>query len=286
MTLTRCSMVGFAVLFLTGTAYGSNFSLSVALEDSVFLEGQSVYAILCVKNATPRTVMEPGIRIEHFRARLMRTDTGQELRQAMSHGSLFGQLNGLILRQGEVRCSVLDLARLGSGPPKPNPWQLPWMSLESGSYALVWEVRLRPQGDDAPRTGEVRFTVRPLAENDREFSLIRSFESDLHHHRLALPHYAREKLPEFYGSKFLIRVYLKTGPLLDELDFDEIYDGVIQAGASAERRAALLGLRLSMTDSSGRFTPEWRRRMSRKVESQIERDVLSIVPRRPSTPSR
>jgi hypothetical protein len=282
MSLTRIVAVGFIILGALScaclqSACGGDLSLSVALEDSVFLEGQSVYAFLCARNVTRRTVMEPDLRIVHFRARLVRTDTGQELHSNISGRVLFPQTYGAILRQGEIRCSyVYDLAsRFGVGrSDSVNLWgRVGYRGfLKPGPYALSWEYRFRPQREDKLLKGEVRFTVRSLASDTLELSLVRSFLSDLPAFDLdrgLLHRYAREKLPQFYGSKFLLRVYLTTGALLDELNLDEIFEGMKRAGAPAERRAALLALRLSMTDRRGQFTPQWKREMLRRVESQV-----------------
>lgn len=275
--------IGILWLFSCGTlteASGAELHLSITLEDSVFLEGQSVYAFFCARNVTLRTVLEPDIRIEEFRARLSRTDTGEVLKSRISGDDIFGMLRGLTLRQGEARCYyVLDLAKFGvQSPDSVNlSGRQHDLSLEPGSYVLNWEYRYRPHPGNDLLKGEARFTVHPLTSDPRELSLVRSF---LAGREGPLPPYARQRLPEFYRSKFLLRVYLYTGPLIDELNFAEIFEEVVRAGAPAQRRAALLALRLSMTDRRDQFSSHWRGQMLKKVESQVERDALSIVPRR------
>jgi hypothetical protein len=238
MSLTQCLVLGCAALALgTGAyrpaAYASDLYVSVVLEDSVFLEGQTAYAIVCVRNATRRTVMESDLRIEQFRAKLVRTDTGEELRSNYSGSPLFWGVEGMTLKKGEIRCSQISNLASKFGVESRDSMNLSdrvgdRASLGPGPYALTWEYRFRPRRDDTLLKGEVRFIVRPLASDAGEISLVRSFLSELppfDFEREPLHRYAREKLPQFYGSKFLLRVYTTTGLLLGELDFDETSKG-------------------------------------------------------------
>jgi hypothetical protein len=191
---------------------------------------------------------------------------------------------------GAVGCSVFDLTPRFTHPPSAGNLseRLEFSALPVGDYVVRWDYMPKVEKgreSDRIRGREIPFTVLPLSTAPQEQALVSEFLA-------ALPSVgwvddsARAWLPRFYGSKFLLRVYMRTACRLNELDFDEIWNGVKRAGASPERCASLLALRLSLTDTAGHFTPEWKERIAPTLTSQIERDVLTIVPRKPTAPNK
>jgi len=268
--------------------------LTVTLEDSVLVEGQSAYMILRLRNRDAKAlddVAEMRPSGHAMRLMLKRTDTG-ELQPYTGHIRETQVVEeGSHLPPSEMRCEVWDLAiYFGQRDPKGTGLaeRLGYKSLRPGSYELSWEYDLhtgsRPGIPKVRMAGAgIRFRVVPVETAVKERALVAGFLAGLPitkpgGDRSALHSYAREWLPQFYASPYLIRVYLSTGLLLNDLDFDAIYKGARRAGASSGRLAALLGVRMSMTDTRGKFTEAWRASMRRNVPSQLERDVLMIAP--------
>jgi hypothetical protein len=223
----------------------------------------------------------------YFRVKLYSKATGQLMRDVLPAGSRdgfgFPLFQGSTLPPGEVRCALFDvLLHYGQDPPGSSDLagllRSTW--LPAADYILYWDYvpdAARPWSKVLFR-GEIPFSIRPLSTDPREQALVSEFLSAMPAVGWTKQH-CRAWMPRFYGSKFLILIYLSTGQLLDTLDFDDIFKQVTAAGAPAERRAALLALRLSMNDRAGRFTPEWRARLAPTLDSQIERDILATPTR-------
>jgi hypothetical protein len=260
-------------------------TVALTLEDSTFLVGQSIYLIARLRNNGAPSDRGVPHTLGYFRIKLYSKATGQLMRDVLPAGSRDGFGFPLtILPPGEVRCALFDiLLHYGQDPPRSSflPRLLRSTWLPAADYILYWDYvpdRAHPWRPPVLFRGEIPFSIRPLSTDLQEQALVSEFLS-------AAPtvgstnQHCRAWLPRFYGSKFLILIYMSTGQLLDALDFDDIVRQVTAAGAPAERRAALLALRLSMIDHAGRFTPEWRARLAQTLESPIERDVLAM-PRR------
>jgi hypothetical protein len=269
-------------------------SLEIQLEDKIFLEGQSVYMIACVRNTGTLEIYDvaplpPGAG--YLRLGLFRRDTGERLTNTMP---IDGRSElGPTLRPGEVLCDVRDLTAyfgdtstdtLGFAGRLGSP------SLPAGEYVLEYEYYLhtRRVGGDARSMlkGErIPFSIKKLSSDPKEEALVTEFLAGLPRveglDRRPLQDYTKSWLPRFYGSKFLVRAYLTTGPLLKVLDFDPIFEGALRAGAPPERLATLIGVRLRMVDQRNQFTPEWKGRMKNNLTHQVELDALSIEPRHP-----
>lgn len=271
-------------------------ALAVTLEDSVFAEGQSIYMLMRLRNTgrtdlTDVSMLTP--RAGFLRLNLTRLDTGVRLRETMPILGGSPDWEGTVVRPGHLLCTVRDLlsyfgTESSEGSSISDRLAMP--SLPAGTYRLDWQYTLHT-GHNAslPRVvlkgGSVRFSIVPLAHFPDELKLVNDSLRGLPvvrpgEDRVSLHAHCREWLPRFYGSRFLIRVYLDTGVLLDSLDFDAIVDGAIKAGAPPGRVAALLGVRLSMTDVRGQFTPEWKQRMAQKATSALEREILTMTPPR------
>ena len=263
-------------------------TVALTLEDSTFLVGQSIYLIARLRNNGAPSDRGVPHSLGYFRIKLYSKATGQLMRDVLPAGSRdgfgFPLFQGTTLPPGEVRCALFDiLLHYGQDPPRSSflPGLLRSTGLPAADYILYWDYvpdEAHPWAPPVLFRGEIPFSIRPLSTDHQEQALVSEFLS-------AMPtvgstnQHCRAWLPRFYGSKFLILIYMSTGQLLDALDFDDIFRQVTAAGAPAERRAALLALRLSMIDHAGRFTPEWRARLAQTLESQIERDVLAM-PRR------
>lgn len=267
--------------------------LTVTLEDSVFLEGQSVYCILRLRNAGKMDVVDVAplaLSARYFRPTLVRKETGEALRSVVPQVKGNRAKDGPTLRPGAIQCVATDLS-LHFGVIAENPanlsTRLGYPSLPVGEYLLRWEYSIHTghrEGvvPEAIAGGGISFSVRPLSSAPGEQALVGDFLGGLpivRNDRRPLHSYARNWLPRFYGSKYLMRIYLSTGQLLNDLDFDQIYKQATLAGSPPERLATLLGVRLSMTDTRGQFTSTWKRSMAPRMSSQLERDVLSIEPR-------
>jgi hypothetical protein len=262
-------------------------TVALTLEDSTFLVGQSIYLIARLRNNGAPSDRGVPHSLGYFRIKLYSKATGQLMRMFCRPAlvtALDSTLQGTVLPPGEVRCAVFSiLLHYGQDPPRSSflPGLLRSTWLPAADYILYWDYvpdKAYPWRPPVLFRGEIPFSIRPLSTDPQEQALVSEFLS-------AMPtvgstnQHCRAWLPRFYGSKFLILIYMSTGHLLDALDFDDIFRQVTAAGAPAERRAALLALRLSMIDHAGRFTPEWRARLAQTLESQIERDVLAM-PRR------
>lgn len=294
-TITLCLMFLLALSVPESTCLAvdrESATLQVQLEDSVFLEGQTVYMIACLHNDGNVAIVDVAPlppRMGYMRVDLMRKDTGEHMLRTMPIGAFRDE--GATLGPGQVLCAVRDLTLYFGVTPRDSAGFASRIGsdyLPAGEYTMKWQYDLHTGNHkripQVTLVGELEFSVRHLASDPRELSLVSEFLTGLPRvgtNRSSLHVYARAWLPRFYGSKYLMRLYMATGTLLNDLDFDAIFDGVSQAGAPPERRAALLGIRLSMTDYRNNFDSGWRERTKRHVKHQLERDVLSIEPRRP-----
>ncbi len=267
-------------------------ALSIVLEDSILAEGQTIYMLIRLKNEGDQPLADLAPLAGYLSLRLFRADSLREILPA-PWGSAVEPTAGETLGIGAEKVVVRNLAIHFSTPPTDINGIAPRLgepSLEPGRYRLEARYTAHPSRrkehglatlDIAP----VMFEVRPLRDFPEEAARVKTFLDGLPHlgigiERSPLSPYASSRLQEFLGSRFLLLIYLSQGALLDSTDFDKLFAGVVSAGAPATRRAALLGLRLSMTDRKGEFTEEWRRRMRGIVTSEIERSALSMVPPR------
>jgi hypothetical protein len=268
-----------------------HLDVSITLEDSVFLEGQSIYAIF-------RTQNRGGAEVQHIAPlapeygfmtlTLVSSDRGGRF-PCLIDDDLRYIGKGVTLRPGEVMCDARDLTTY-FGLSQPNPASVAggfgYPELPVGRYSLHWEYRYSIQAGEATRiTGkEISFVVNALTSEPKEQQLIEAFmrgKPRVGLDRSPFHEYSQQSLPRFLGSRYLMRVYMSTGPLLKTSDFDQIFSGVRRNGAPPQRRAALLAARLTMTDYKGRFTSAWKQGMRPGLSTQLERDVLTIEPRHP-----
>lgn len=266
-----------------------SFDVQITLEDSVFLEGQSIFAMFCFRNhgsAGRDHVLPLSPEYGFTRLELIRADSGERIPYIMpTDGHYVGK--GKSVGANRSMCEARDLT-LYFGITSPGPstvaGRLGYPNLPAGNYVLRWSYTTAQGGSEKFKGTDIRFSVKPLSSDPTERALMEEFLAGLPSvglDRSALHRYALARLPRFYASRYLLRVYMSTGTLLRTLDFDKILMGVIGAGVPSRRRAALLAARLSMRDYQGRFTEEWKDSVRPKLASEIERDVLTIEPGRP-----
>ena len=144
----------------------NTLEVQVVLEDSVFLEGQSIYAILTAHNVGTDTLrgLPPLAPVYGFtKLELSRQASGERLPSIMpGEGRYTGK--GRSLRPGELFCEAQDLTlyfgnvRAAESGVAGN---FGYPDLPIGEYALRWSYLPVRSGYNAITGREIRFSVKP-----------------------------------------------------------------------------------------------------------------------------
>jgi hypothetical protein len=196
----------------------------------------------------------------------------------------------LTVEMGSTATEIRDLVKYAGGFVRDGGFsdRLGFTELAVGRYRLEWEYTAGSSAvgveSEWIARGAQSFRVLPLDSFPDERDLVERLLQDCPvvppgGDRGPIHRHVHAWLPEFYRSRYLSRVYLAQGLLLNERPFLEVYRGAVDAGAPSERTAALLALRMSMTDMRGEYTDEWRDSLRELVRSQLEREVLLKRPR-------
>lgn len=289
-TCLKCLLLGVLISTGYGDARAGVSRLSIAIEDSPALQYQTLYVVICLENNTQAPVrdlapLSPGKGFLQFT--LLR-QTGGSLEPISRRGpapTFVAREAGPSLAAGETICDARDLlVYFGEVvDDSVNEFsRLRWPSLTPGRYSLVARYALHSGFDrtipqQTLSTDTLNFEVRPVSAEPPEERLLRGFLSATAQYGSKTSDYfvaAREWLPRFYQSHFLLRMFRECGPEMSRISTATLLDDLKKRNVSPTKRAALIGIRARIDPRARERDPHIQERLRSHAASDIERRMI------------